>query len=53
VVAAGDSQYKELARNTLSEPIYASPAISQGKLFIRTTAHLYAIGPQQPSAAGK
>jgi hypothetical protein len=31
--------------NPLKEPVYASPAVSQGRIFIRGLHHLYAIGP--------
>lgn len=44
VVAADTDKYQELARNQLDEPIFASPAISQGRFFIRTAGHLYCIG---------
>ena len=44
VVAAETKKYQELARNQLDEPIFASPAISQGRLFIRTAGHLYCVG---------
>lgn len=44
VVAADAGKYRELARNQLDEAIFASPAISQGRLFIRTATHLYCIG---------
>ena len=44
VVAADANKCQELARNQLDEPIFASPAISQGRLFIRTAGHLYGIG---------
>ena len=30
--------------NTLDEPVYASPAISQGQIFMRSEKHLYCIG---------
>jgi outer membrane protein assembly factor BamB len=43
VVAANANKYQELARNQLGEAIFASPAISQGRLFIRTAGHLYCI----------
>lgn len=33
-----------LARNELGEPIFATPAIVDGKLYVRTTSHLYAFG---------
>lgn len=44
VVAAGEKKYKQLARNPLGEPVFASPAISQGNLFIRTAKSLFCIG---------
>jgi len=43
VVTAGGENFRELARNQLDEPIYASPAISQGRLFLRTAGHLCCI----------
>jgi outer membrane protein assembly factor BamB len=33
-----------LSVNSLGEPIYASPAISSGKIFVRGAIHLYCIG---------
>jgi FOG: WD40-like repeat len=33
-----------LAKNDLQEPLYASPAIVDGAVYLRTTAHLYAFG---------
>lgn len=44
VIAADGSGYEELASNQLNEPIFASPAISQGRIFVRTARHLYCIG---------
>jgi outer membrane protein assembly factor BamB len=43
VVKAGD-KLDVVARNDLAEPIFATPAVVNGKLYIRTTAHLYAFG---------
>ncbi len=43
VVAAGDSP-RVLSRNPLDERVIASPAISNGRIFIRTDRHLVAIG---------
>lgn len=37
-------QFEILAENNLGEPVSASPAISQGQLFIRTHEALYCIG---------
>jgi outer membrane protein assembly factor BamB len=42
VVKAGP-QHEVLGTNSLGEPIQASPAISQGSLFIRGARHLYRI----------
>ena len=36
-------EFEVLARNGMGEPCYATPAISAGVLFIRTTRHLFAI----------
>ena len=41
VIAAGD-KLEVLANNDLEEPIFATPAIVEGKLYVRTTGHLYA-----------
>ena len=43
VLAAGEN-LKVLARNDLREPIMATPAIVEGKLYVRTAGHLYAFG---------
>lgn len=44
VLASGTADYRELARNRLDEPIFTSPAISQGRILLRTTGHLYCVG---------
>jgi outer membrane protein assembly factor BamB len=43
VVQAG-KQFKILSSNELKETTYASPAIADGKLYIRTWKHLWCIG---------
>jgi len=43
VVQAGP-EYKEIAHNSLGEPTYASPAVSNGQIFIRGEKHLFCIG---------
>jgi outer membrane protein assembly factor BamB len=43
VLKAG-STFEVIARNPLEEPIYASPAVSHGQIFLRGTQHLYCIG---------
>ena len=42
VLKAGP-QHEVIKTNSLDEPIYASPAIAAGNLFIRTAKHLYCI----------
>jgi outer membrane protein assembly factor BamB len=48
VLKASD-KFEVLAKNDLGEECYASPAISQGQLFIRGIHHLYCIGKQKGS----
>jgi outer membrane protein assembly factor BamB len=36
--------YKQLARNPLGETVRASPAVADGRLYIRGAAHLFCIG---------
>ena len=43
VFAAGD-QFTVLARNDMAEPIEATPALADGKIYLRTEKHLYALG---------
>ena len=38
-------EFDRVAENELGESCYASPAISQGQIFIRAEKHLYCIGP--------
>ena len=42
-IAAGDT-LNVIARNELGEPIMATPAIADGKLYVRTSGHLWAFG---------
>jgi hypothetical protein len=37
-------KYELIAGNSLGERCYASPAISNGQLFLRTEQHLFCIG---------
>jgi outer membrane protein assembly factor BamB len=37
-------KFELLARNSLGEDCLASPAISQGRIFIRSSKHLFCIG---------
>jgi len=43
VFAAGDT-LQVLARNELEEPIFATPAVVENKLYVRTDKHVYAFG---------
>jgi outer membrane protein assembly factor BamB len=43
VIQAGP-EHKVIATNKLGEPIYASPALADGIIYIRGEKHLYAIG---------
>jgi outer membrane protein assembly factor BamB len=43
IVRAGDN-YELVARNELGEKTYASPALSDGQMFLRSFKHLYCIG---------
>jgi len=42
VIKAGP-KHEVLRTNSLGEPVYASPAVAEGKIFIRGEKHLYAI----------
>jgi len=42
--AQGKPEYKELARCELGEPCHASPAFMDGRIYIRSSTHLYCIG---------
>ncbi|HAY80934.1 MAG TPA: serine/threonine protein kinase, partial [Planctomycetaceae bacterium] len=44
VVEAGEKRYRQVARNRLDQPIFASPAIAHGSVFIRTSETLLCIG---------
>ena len=43
VLAAGDT-FNVLAKNELGEPIFATPAIADGRIYLRTAGHLYCFG---------
>ena len=43
-VVKADGKYECLAKNELGETTFASPAISQGQLFVRGDKHLFCIG---------
>lgn len=44
VFRPNSDKYEEVASNPLGEPSNSTPAVSEGQLYIRTTAHLFCIG---------
>lgn len=44
IVLNASDQFAELARNELSRPTRATPAVANGMLYVRTRSHLFAIG---------
>jgi outer membrane protein assembly factor BamB len=46
VLRAGRT-FEIIAKNRIGEPVFASPAIAQGELFVRTDRHLLCIGHDQ------
>lgn len=43
VLRSGVDRFEQLARNPLGQPVHASPALSQGKLLIRTARQLMCV----------
>jgi hypothetical protein len=43
-VLAASPTFKQLAKSSLNEPLYAAPAAVDGKLLLRTHKRLYCIG---------
>ena len=39
-----DDRLKVLARNNFGEEVFATPAVAENKIYLRTTGHLYALG---------
>jgi hypothetical protein len=44
VLAADPTRYRVLAKNPLGEPSRSTPAISGGRMFLRTYSHLISVG---------
>ncbi len=51
-VLAVERQPRELARLDLGEGVYASPALAQGVMVVRTVKTLFCVGPEPAPAAG-
>ena len=49
IVKAGP-KYDLIAKNELNEKTFASPAISQGQIFVRGDNHLFSIGAPRSSS---
>ena len=47
LVAKAGAKFELVARNELGEKTYASPALSEGQMFLRGFSHLYCIGQRQ------
>jgi outer membrane protein assembly factor BamB len=47
IVFAAGPEYKELARNQVGEPVVATPAVADNRLYIRSKNHLWCIGKKQ------
>jgi outer membrane protein assembly factor BamB len=43
-VFAAAPNYQQLARNSIGEPVFASPAVADNRLYIRGMQHLFCIG---------
>jgi outer membrane protein assembly factor BamB len=50
VIQGGSSKYEELARNSIDEPVFASAAIADGKLFLRSAVGLWCFGPDEQAS---
>ncbi|HLL77231.1 MAG TPA: PQQ-binding-like beta-propeller repeat protein [Pyrinomonadaceae bacterium] len=50
VIKAGP-KYEYLGSNPMGEVIMATPAVSDGTIFVRTTGHLFAVGDAAPAKA--
>ena len=53
VIAADEEKYTLLAKNDLGEPSRSTPAISGGKMFLRTYSHLICVGGKQAVALAR
>ncbi len=48
VVLAAGEKFAVLARVPLGEPSYATPAVSGGVMYLRTSSHLFSLGGRNP-----
>ncbi len=47
VVLAADKEFQLLARNPLGEPSRSTPAVANGRMYLRTVSHLISVGGKQ------
>ncbi len=52
-VVRASPELEVTAKIDMADPIYASPAVSRGTLYLRTWKHLYAIGGSSPPQPGE
>lgn len=52
VVLAADKEFKELGRTALGDGCRATPAIANGKMYVRTFSHLMSVGGSASAAGG-
>ena len=43
-VISAEPEWQQLSRSDFQEEAYATPAISEGRIYLRTTRHLYCFG---------
>lgn len=53
VIAADEKEYRLLAKNPLGEASRSTPAVSGGKLFLRTYSHLICVGGKETVALAR
>jgi outer membrane protein assembly factor BamB len=53
VIRADTERYEELAQNTIGEPVFASPAISGGRVFLRSASHLWCLGGEAAQSTAR
>ena len=53
VILAADKTLKELGKIDMKAPVYSSPIVANGTLYISTPTHLYAIAPTKTAQAVK
>jgi outer membrane protein assembly factor BamB len=47
VVLSAGAEFKVLARNEFGESIFATPALADGRIYLRTAHHLYCLGAEK------